>query len=181
VYVVKVKVCTTINSPVLPKSTVFRLIKLYGLEHKYKVNSAPDKNLAHLDGLFFRAVDPITGELKPYIRGSSVFGAIKSALGLKGENLDYPTVYGIYFDEEHVVLDSKRITTLDGRPSVTVNEVVVPGAEGYLIIGDLPPEDMRPSTVQIGSWRKKGYGLVKILWGESVRVAKPDKNKKKKK
>ena len=165
-YVVKVRTLSTVNSPNLPKSTIFKLIKMYGLDKKYCTNGEPDKDLLHLDSMFFRAVDPISGQLKPYIRGSSVFGAIKNALGLGGEMMDYPVVYGIYFEEEHVVLDSKRVTTITGKPSVTVNEVVVPGAEGYLLVEDMPPKDMRPELIQVGSWRKKGYGLIKIFWNE---------------
>lgn len=169
-YVVETRVYTAINAPSLPKTTVMRLVTLYELHRKYTLGNTVDKELIHIDAVFLRAIDPADGRRKPYIRGSTVFGAIKTALGYANTTLEYPTIYGMFFEECDVVLDSRRVTTRQGRPTVYVTEIVLPGAKGKLIIAELPNESLRPEFVQVGGWRKKGFGLVRIVWEKTKKI-----------
>jgi len=122
---------------------------------------------AHLDTAFPRAPHPITGKLSVWIRGSGVYGAIKEALKLYGKPLkEYPSVLGIYFPLECVVIETFHITqATTGEKTLFTAEIVPAGAIGDLIFyGRAPPEKLRPKEIQLGRMKRRGFGLIRLDW-----------------
>ena len=155
---VKVKVLTMIFAPAHAKSMLRYLITKYDLDKKY------GKESFHLDRIFLRAENPITKRKNIWIEGYTVVSAMKTALGLAGQEVTMPKIYGIYFPEDSAQIVLKHITMKNGRETLLVSEVILPNSYGDLILERFPDEDMRPTYIQIGGKRKKGYGLVEIYW-----------------
>jgi len=128
-----------------------------------------EKTLRSLDRVFVRTIYPLdTNIIKPALLGRTVYGAIKKALNMGGLPLNYPTIYGIFFDEKDVVYNTVIITLPNPKSNkettLLTTELIVPNATGELILEELPDKKYRPPIIQVGCGAKYGYGLIRIRW-----------------
>ena len=126
-----------------------------------------DEKLQHLDFAIPRAEHPITRQLMAYIPGTATYAALKIAAGLAGKPVEIPaSIIGIYFPESMVSVKTFFIKKADGKPTLMVAEVINPSASStgqLLVLGDLPQEFKVPA-IQLGKWKKKGFGLIELTW-----------------
>jgi len=151
------------------------ILPVWGQMHGFKAEEYPPlvekygEEAKHLDCFFFRTENPITRKQEILIPGSTVYGAIKVALGKQGVPMKYPWIFGIFVDEEHVKMNILKRTLPNGKSSLLCGEIILPNTTGFLLIKDLPEEDLRPRVINLGKMKKQGYGLVEILWETAER------------
>ena len=163
------RVVTPIVAPYQPEATVASIVRSYGLERKYGVEVA-----SHIDRVFLRAVDPLTGGARVFIPGSVVRAALKEAAGLVGVPTGSLRILGAFFREEDVILLTSNVTKPNGEKTLTTYEAVRAGAEGVVyseddIEAEFPVGDGKerksirlPIAVALGGRRTRGMGRVVI-------------------
>ena len=138
-------------------------------------NKYPQKILKHIDRVFWRTIDPETGEIKPTLMGNTVRGAINRRLRENG--LQTPKklrIDGMYCEENDVSVYIMKIVNTKGEETVATIEAVIPPANCKILSRDRLPEEiivhdikspseLQRKTLTIGWMRTKGYGRTAIL------------------
>ncbi len=137
------------------------------INEKYVVTGLLEDD-KHLDFVMPRCVSPFGDKVMPCILGTAVYSAMKEAAGIPGKPLTGPfRVLGIYFDEKDVGILIRKQMAEKGQqpqPTLSVTEVVNPGSVGSLVyIGQLPPE-LVVNQITVGRMKKRGFGVISILW-----------------
>jgi len=112
---------------------------------------------------------------KVYIPGSAVYSALKDAAGIPGEPLYASfSIFGIVFPEDATRVKIFSITLPDKlRKTLSIVEVIPSGTPGLMIVGgDIPEKLKSVRYIMIGRGRKRGFGLIQILWEVEI---KPEK------
>ena len=173
VYVVPVVVLKPVISPRVNDNKKKRIIETFGLVDKYvaeleKPREKVLKILSSLDRMFSREWNPAVGKYQPCISPEGLMAALKNASGHAGKETGKNGVWGLYFDEKCVCIDSKYITKKNGEKSLVNFEFVVPKSLGLIVLdsADSIPAELRVRLCYVGGWISRKYGLIKILWEE---------------
>ena len=155
VYVLRV--ISPVVAPVLPWCTVERLKS----ELPYD-----QETLEHIDRVFERTVNPLTGQKCVWVKGYAIRSALKEALGVKGKPVRGLRIIGAYFPLDAVSVEVSHVTQASGRGTPVLYEVIKAGATGTVIAIDSVEDFLTqhgarlPFTFQLGAWKSKGFGLV---------------------
>lgn len=172
-YVYKLKVVSPVIAPKLPESLT-KEVKSY----LKSINKYTNEELEHLDRVFLRFRDPVTNLVKVFIRGTTIRGAIKVAIGVLGRPLFGLRIIGAYFSENSVKVYTQSLIK-NGKQKLFTYEFIIPGSEGVVYsLDDLESEfaykvgdeDGKSSTIRkiritlpimisIGAMKSKGHGV----------------------